>query len=150
MCSFLVTTLNLLGLKLIKEKKGTYKLTKKMIPRLHLNSNRGPDGYPVSHTNQFYFIHHLLHITGNKTYQPFWDPDNEVAVVFNGEIYNYAQLGDYPTDGECLIPTYLKEGIKFTQHLDGEFAIVLIDFKNKILLISSDVFGTKPIYYSHH
>ena len=41
---------------------------------------------------------------------------------------------------------YKKYGEKFTQKLDGEFAIVMWDFKKKIVIASTDTFGTKPFW----
>ena len=78
-----------------------------------LNSNqysqkRGPDNTNITTINKIQFLHNLLHLTGEKTIQPFIQ-DNIVA-VFNGEIYNYLQFGNYKTDGECLIDLYKKHG----------------------------------------
>jgi asparagine synthetase B (glutamine-hydrolysing) len=110
------------------------------------NKFRGPD-----YTNQyerfgFSFIHNLLSITGNFTLQPFIDED--IICLYNGEIYEYEKFGNYKSDGECLIPLYKKYGHNFTKELDGEFAIFLIDFKSNTLVISSDTFKTKPIFYT--
>ena len=63
------------------------------------------------------------------------------------ELYNSNLFGDYKSDGECIIDAYLKHGIEFTKELDGEFAIVLVDYDKNICLISSDTFKTKPIFY---
>jgi len=107
---------------------------------------RGPDSTQIKEINNITFIHNLLHITGKKVEQPFIK-DN-VVCVYNGEIYNYLQLGNYKSDGQCIIDLYLKYGIEFTKKLDGEFAIALIDFNKSIILISTDIFSTKPIFYS--
>ena len=108
---------------------------------------RGPDKTTIINKNNITFIHNLLHITGEKTIQPF--VDNNIVCLFNGEIYNYLEFDNtYKSDGLCLIPLYKKYGINFTQYLDGEFAICLIDFDKDYLLISSDIFSTKPIFYS--
>ncbi len=107
---------------------------------------RGPDLTNKISINNINFVHNLLHMTGEKQQQPFIDED--VVCLFNGEIYNYKSFGDFSTDGECLIPLYKEYGANFVQHLDGEYCVCLIDFKNDLLLISSDVFSTKPIWYS--
>jgi len=113
----------------------------------NLCSKRGPDEMNIKKINNVYFIHNLLHITGEKTLQPF--VDNEIVCLFNGEIYNYLQFNkNYKTDGECLIPLYKEFDIEFTKKLDGEFAICLIDFEKNIIIISTDAFSTKPLYYS--
>ena len=135
MCSFLITNLTLKDIKYIN-----YKL-----------SLRGPDSTNIKFINGITFIHNLLSITGNKITQPFINHDNTLVVLFNGEIYNYKFYEKlfnktYQTDGECLIDLYNNYGETFTQKIDGEFSIVLFDFiKNKII-VSSDIFATKPMY----
>lgn len=109
---------------------------------------RGPDNTNIVQDteNGFTFVHNLLSITGDRTNQPF-SKDN-VVCMFNGEIYNHLDFGDYKTDGECLIDLYLEFGDAFTTKLDGEFAIVLFDYRKGKLLLSTDVFATKPIWVS--
>ena len=106
---------------------------------------RGPDATTSSVYNGIEFLHNLLHITGTRTEQPF--AKNGVVTVFNGEIYNYRDLGDYKTDGECIIDSYLTHGVDFAKILDGEFAIVLVDFNANTLILATDVFATKPLWY---
>ena len=106
---------------------------------------RGPDATTSSVYNGIEFLHNLLHITGTRTEQPF--AKNGVVTVFNGEIYNYRDLGDYKTDGECIIDSYLTHGVDFAKILDGEFAIVLVDFNANRLILATDVFATKPLWY---
>ena len=110
--------------------------------------NRGPDLTSNINYNNFTFVHNLLHLTGDITPQPFVDKENNIVCLFNGEIYNYQDFGNYKSDGECLIPLYLNNGYDFVKKLDGEFAIVLFDFKKNIFQISSDIFATKPLWYS--
>ena len=47
------------------------------------------------------------------TKQPFVDVDRGLVALFNGEIYNYLDFGDFQSDGECLLPLYLKSGTDF-------------------------------------
>lgn len=107
---------------------------------------RGPDLTNNVTFNGFTFIHNLLNVTGEITKQPIIDNENEIVVIFNGEIYNYKEFGDYLSDGYCLIDLYKIHGDNFIKFLEGEFAIILIDFKNDKIIVSSDVFGTKPIW----
>lgn len=107
---------------------------------------RGPDYTNQLSLNGINFIHNLLHMTGDFKTQPFIDGDT--VCLFNGEIYNYKSFGDFSTDGECLIPLYKQFGTNFVKQLDGEFCLVLVDFSKDILLFSTDVFSTKPIWYS--
>ena len=105
---------------------------------------RGPDENTVTEVGDFYFLHNLLSITGDFTPQPFIDHDNEVVVVYNGEIYN---ADGYDSDGYSIIPRYLEHGFLMPNVLDGEFAICLVDYKNQKIVLSSDVFATKPIWW---
>ena len=110
-----------------------------------LNSlkHRGPDSYSSLEKDEFFMTHYLLHLTGDVTNQPVNDED--IYCVFNGEIYNYKDFGDFKSDSYSIIESYKKNGDLFVKELDGEFAIFLIDFKKKFIYISSDIFGIKPI-----
>jgi len=110
------------------------------------NKLRGPDLTTVNVINDHTFVHNLLSITGNFKPQPF--ERGNVYAIYNGEIYNSNDFGVYESDGECIIDCYNKFGTDFTKKLDGEFAIVLVDYDKKLCVISSDVFKTKPIFYS--
>ncbi len=107
---------------------------------------RGPDKTNTIKLNGFSFIHNLLSITGEFTKQPFIESD--IVCLYNGEIYNHSDFGQYKSDGECLIPLYKKYGYDFIKKLDGEFAITLIDFKKNVLMLSTDTFKTKPMFYT--
>jgi asparagine synthetase B (glutamine-hydrolysing) len=109
-------------------------------------NRRGPDSYNEMEVDGFHMAHYLLHLTGGVTKQPISDED--IYCIFNGEIYNYKDFGDLESDSYSIIESYKKNGDNFIKELDGEFAIFLIDFKNEVIYISSDVFGIKPIYYS--
>jgi asparagine synthetase B (glutamine-hydrolysing) len=106
---------------------------------------RGPDETTVKHINNNLFIHNLLSITGDFKPQPY--EDEKITLIYNGEIYNYKEFGDYSSDGECLIPLYKKHGDNFIKLLDGEFAICLIDYDKEKAIISSDIFKTKPLFF---
>ena len=109
---------------------------------------RGPDATNHVNVNGVEFVHTLLSMTGPPTLQPFVSSDESVVAIFNGEIYNYRDFGDYQSDGECLLPLYEQFGTDFVPKLDGEFALTVVDFKNEILLISTDVFSIKPLWFA--
>ncbi|CAD7937778.1 unnamed protein product, partial [Amoebophrya sp. A25] len=52
------------------------------------------------------------------------------------------------SDGDVILPMYRRYGPKFIQRLDGEFAIVVVDLAKQLVIVSTDVFGTKPLYIS--
>ena len=108
--------------------------------------DRGPDSTNVVEVGDYTFVHNLLSISGEFTPQPFLNEERQIACVYNGEIYN--AMEHYTSDGECIIPKYLQHGFYFPNMLDGEFAICLVDYANERIVLSSDVFATKPIWYA--
>jgi asparagine synthetase B (glutamine-hydrolysing) len=114
----------------------------------HFMKRRGPDATTLKFVNDSVFLHNILSITGDFITQPFIDEEAGVVCLYNGEIYNYQNFGNYISDGLCLIPLYNEHGNDFVKYLDGEFAIVLVDYKKKKIILSTDVFATKPLWYS--
>ncbi len=108
--------------------------------------NRGPDIINSIKRYNYTFTHFLLHITGMKAPQPFIKDD--IICLYNGQLYNYKDFGDYKSDNECLIDLYQQHNHEFIKFLDGEFAIVLFDFNKNIIILSTDIFATKPLWYS--
>lgn len=106
---------------------------------------RGPDSTTVSSFHGVEFLHNHLHITGTVVKQPL--VKNDIVCVFNGEIYNFKEFGNYGSDGECLIDLYINYGEKFAGLLDGEFAICLIDFAANKIITVTDAFACKPLWY---
>jgi len=77
--------------------------------------------------------------------QPF--VDGRRVACFNGEIYNYRTFTDKPSDGYAILEAYLRNGLDFPNHLDGEFALCLWDDVDGILILARDHFGTKPLFF---
>ena len=87
----------------------------------------------------------------------FINDKKNVAVICNGEIYNYKDLykkhklnPQTNSDCEVILQLYLKHGIDFTlKKLDGVFAFILVDFRDPdkhVCYISRDTFGVRPLY----
>ncbi len=107
---------------------------------------RGPDHTEILRRDGLTFVHNLLSINGAFTVQPF--QTDSIVTMYNGEIYNHREFGDFASDGHCLIPLYKDRGALFPQALDGEFAIITVDFAARCVFISTDIFATKPLYVS--
>ena len=99
----------------------------------------------------------ILDLTYNG-HQPMVSPDNKVLLTLNGEIYNAfdykSELQEWgyrfrsTTDTEIVLALYLKFGFEgMLSRLNGMFAIVIIDLHKKVVFITRDRFGIKPMYY---
>lgn len=88
--------------------------------------------------------------------QPIYNEDKSVAVVLNGEIYNFRELRSEletrhrfstKTDTETIAHLYEEMGEKCVERLRGMFAFAVWDEKRKKLFIARDRIGKKPLYY---
>ncbi len=117
--------------------------------------NRGPEYSKfLTTSNNVNFGFHRLAINGlnDKSNQPFMISD--IILICNGEIYNYKYLYELmeiksETDSDCevIIHLYLRYGIEQTLiMLDGVFAFILYDTKNKQIYAARDPYGVRPLY----
>ena len=133
--------------------KGT--IIKKMTDRIY---HRGPDeeGYYMDETIS---LGHrrlsIIDLEGGT--QPMVSKNQNIVVIFNGEIYNYLELKkELETNGhefmtnsdtEVLIHGYEQWGRDLPKKLRGMFAFAIWNKKAKILFCARDHFGMKPFYY---
>jgi asparagine synthetase B (glutamine-hydrolysing) len=108
---------------------------------------RGPDATHEREVRGYYFCHNLLSMRGDYVAQPHVSSDETVLILFNGEIYNCPE--DEPTETEYLYKLYLEHGADLFALLDGEYAIVIVDFQRGRFLAARDCFGTKPLFFGH-
>ncbi len=90
--------------------------------------------------------------------QPIYNEDRSIAVVLNGEIYNFRELRRrleasghrFRTDGdtEAIVHLYEEEGVECVRSLDGMFAFALWDEPRRRLLVARDRVGKKPLFYA--
>ena len=119
-------------------------------------SHRGPDDEGVFIDGPVGLAHRRLSIIGVETgHQPLFNEDGSVAVVFNGEIYNYRSLrGELTdaghefrteTDTEVLVHCYEEYGPEFVGRIEGMFAFALWDSDAERLFLARDRLGIKPL-----
>jgi asparagine synthase (glutamine-hydrolysing) len=94
--------------------------------------------------------------------QPIFNEDGSIAIVYNGEIYNFQELRDQlqrydhkfmtNSDTEVIIHAYEQWGDECLLKFNGMFVFSLWDDKRKRMLIARDRMGQKPLYwhYSSH
>ncbi len=96
-------------------------------------------------------------------HQPVWNETRGVAVVFNGEIYNYRELRDRlirtghrfatQSDTEILVHAWEEWGEECLAELRGMFTLALLDLRERytaapLLFLARDPLGIKPLYYA--
>lgn len=122
-----------------------------------LIQHRGPDGDGFFDTDNLSMgMRRLSIIDVAGSDQPLYNEDKSIALVFNGEIYNYRELQSHlrakghdlrtDGDGETIIHLYEAYGTDLFRHLRGMYAIALWDSNNERLLLAVDHIGMKPLY----
>ena len=125
--------------------------------------HRGPDSHGawISVDQRVGLGHSRLSIIDLSTGdQPIQSEDGKVHIVVNGEFYDFErqrrQLEEHGhrfrtrSDSEIALHLYEEYGTQCLGHLRGEFAFVLWDERNQLLLAARDRFGIKPLHYSVH
>ncbi len=103
----------------------------------------------------------IIDLAGGR--QPAWNETKDVAVVFNGELYNYRELRERlvlcghrfatQSDTEILVHAWEEWGEDSLTELRGMFAFALLDLRERyatapILFLARDPLGIKPLYYT--
>ena len=121
--------------------------------------HRGPDGIRVSRMPDFTLAFARLAIMdlSEQGMQPMFSCDNQVGIVFNGEIYGYQKLRNEllqkgyrfrsTSDTEVILNAYLEWGEKFINRVDGMFGMAIYDRRDGKVRLLRDRIGIKPLYY---
>ncbi len=121
--------------------------------------HRGPDGdgfYDAPDHNAVLGSRRLSIIDVEGSDQPLYNEDRSIAMVFNGEIYNYRELRHdllrrnhtfwTDGDGETIIHLYEEYGLNLFSQLRGMYAFALWDGKLKRFVLAIDHIGMKQLY----
>ena len=121
--------------------------------------HRGPDDHGYLSDGPCALGHRRLSIIDLRPEgaQPMTNEDGSIAVVVNGEIYNFKGLrAELETkghtfksrsDSEVVLHLYEEEGVEFLHRLRGMYALALWDRSKQRLVLARDRFGKKPLFY---
>ncbi len=124
-------------------------------------AHRGPDdeGFFVDQKSGVHFGHRRLSILDLAAgHQPMATTDGTLVIIFNGEIYNHAELRaelvakgySFQTnhsDTEVLLYGYREWGDRMLNKLNGMWAFAIYDREKQEVFLARDRFGKKPLYY---
>lgn len=135
-----------------EEKKVLEKMTSTL-------NHRGPDAQNLLAFDNVALGFTRLSIIGlSNGMQPLFNEDESIALVCNGEIFNYIELREQlkkrghvfktSTDVEVIVHLYEEKGIDFLNELNGQFAFALYDKKRRKLFCVRDQLGILPFFYT--
>lgn len=145
------------GIAGLISREGSGELESEMETALRFMARRGPDNSGLWHQGKVALGHTRLSIIDldARSNQPFI-LGNDLALTFNGEIYNFRvlrrqleTLGHKFTtnsDTETIALGYREWGEGLVCKLDGMFAFGLLDLRQNKLILARDTFGKKPLY----
>jgi asparagine synthase (glutamine-hydrolysing) len=124
-------------------------------------AHRGPDSagfFLDSHAGLGHRRLSIIDLAGSD--QPIFNEDRTKCIIFNGEIYNFSELRarllslghSFVTNGdtETILHAYEEWGENCVEHLRGMFAFAIWDAKERVLFLSRDRFGIKPLFYGEY
>lgn len=124
-------------------------------------AHRGPDdaGYYLDdHIGLGHRRLSIIDVAGS--HQPIFNEDRTKCIIFNGEIYNYADLRSrllalghsFATNGdtETILHAYEEWGEACVEFLSGMFAFAIWDAAERILFLARDRLGIKPLFYGRY
>lgn len=120
---------------------------------------RGPDDAGIWRSGQLGLAHRRLAVVDLTPggHQPMVALDGQVVIVFNGEIYNHADIRrdlinrgvafNTSSDTEVLLKSYLLWGMECLSRISGMFAFAIYDQRDQTILLARDRAGEKPLFY---
>ncbi len=147
------------GITGIFDTRGSRGIDRAALQRMNdSQQHRGPDEGSLHLEPGLGFGHRRLSIIDIATgQQPLFNEDGTVAIVFNGEIYNYQQLipelqalghvFHTKSDTECIVHAWEQWGEDCVLRLRGMFAFAIWDRNRQALFMARDRLGVKPMFY---
>lgn len=123
--------------------------------------HRGPDDHGFHIRQHVGLVHTRLSIIDlSGGHQPLFARDQSLALVANGEIYNYIELRTeleqagytFATHSDCevILHAYCEYGESFLDRIFGMFAFALFDGRTEQLILARDRLGIKPLFIAHN
>lgn len=122
-------------------------------------AHRGPDDEGIFIDQNIGLGHRRLSIIDLSLsgHQPMFYDNKNLAIVYNGEIYNYLEIRDElqkkgyqfksQTDTEVILASYQEWGPNCLNKFNGMWALAIYDRKKKLIFCARDRLGVKPFYY---
>lgn len=121
-------------------------------------AHRGPDDEGFFVKDNVALGHRRLSVIDLKTgHQPLFSRDRNLAIVYNGEAYNFPQIKETllkrgyefrtSSDTEAVLQAYQEWGYGAFEKINGMFALAIWDERDGKLVLARDKFGKKPLYY---
>ncbi len=122
--------------------------------------HRGPDQEGRFFDSTISLGHKRLSIIdlSEKGRQPLFNEDNDICIIFNGEIFNFIELRksleqkghrfSSDTDTEVIVHAYEEYGEECVNHFNGFFAFAIYNQTERRLFLARDRLGIKPLYYT--
>ena len=121
-------------------------------------AHRGPDADGFYHDTEsgVGLGHRRLSILDLSTAanQPMQSHCGRYYICFNGEVYNYREIAEQlgikcrtTSDTEVILEAFILKGVSFVHLLNGMFAIVIYDSRDKVMYMYRDRLGVKPFIY---
>jgi asparagine synthase (glutamine-hydrolysing) len=121
--------------------------------------HRGPDDTGFFISRKWSLGHNRLSIIDLSPlgHQPMFNSDKTLAIVFNGEIYNYLEIKEEllkkgysfvsKTDTEVLLYAFREWGTDCLRRLNGIFSFAILNTVSGEMVLARDHIGVKPLYY---
>ncbi|MAT64976.1 MAG: asparagine synthetase B [Gammaproteobacteria bacterium] len=148
------------GIAGIFDTQGMMSIDEGLLSRMNeLQFHRGPDEGGVHVEPGIGLAHRRLSIIDlSGGHQPLFNEDGSVAVVYNGEIYNFHELTDelikaghrFRTrcDTEVIVHAWEEWGEACVERFRGMFAFAIWDRNHQTLFLARDRLGIKPLHYA--
>ncbi|HUV33258.1 MAG TPA: asparagine synthase (glutamine-hydrolyzing) [Devosiaceae bacterium] len=148
------------GLAGVLDLKGWRRPDQAMLQRMaDALRHRGPDDDGFLIAPGIGVANRRLSIVGlSDGHQPIFNEDESVVVVCNGELFDFPEWRQKleakghvfrtHSDSEIIVHLYEEYGEGLLEHLKGQFAFALVDFRRRIVMLARDRVGICPLFWS--